>query len=191
MTAALFSNLKAKQQARKVANEPTVSPAARVWRSMAADLVQVEFDRRKALEGRAGALLTSSASLLTLIFGLTVLVTGKDPTFKSQWALGFLVAALASFVGAAGVAIWVQTRGFDYLVVRDDSLKALVADEMWNMPTDGATRADVSQKVNMICSLRVGNNTMAGRLTWSLRLQLLAIVLLSVSIGFELQSVWP
>jgi lysylphosphatidylglycerol synthetase-like protein (DUF2156 family) len=160
---------------------------------MVADLVQVEFDRRKTLQGRAGALLTSSASLFTLIFGLTVLVTGRDPTFKSPWALGFLVAALVCFVAVAGVAIWVQTRGFDYLVVHDDSLKALVGDEMWNMPADGATRADVSQKVNMICSLRTGNNTMAGRLTWSLRLQLFAIVLLSVSVGFELHAVmgWP
>ncbi len=175
-----------------VGNDPAVSAAGRVWRAMAADLAQIEFDRRKTLEGRAGALLTSSASMLTLIFGLTVLVTGKDPTFKSHWALYFLLGALASFVGAASVAIWVQTRGFDYLVVRDTSLRLLVGDEMWSYPADVATRADVSQKVNLVCSLRVGNNAMAQRLTWSLRLQLLAIALLSISVGFELHSViWP
>lgn len=54
-----------------------VSPAGKVWQSMVSDLLAAEFDRRKTLAGRGATLLTASASLVTLIFGLTVIVTGK------------------------------------------------------------------------------------------------------------------
>lgn len=55
------------------------------------------------------------------------------------------------------------------------------------MSAADAVRADVSQHVKTICSLR-DNDSMATRLTWSLRAQLAAIFLLSLSIALEQQN---
>jgi hypothetical protein len=40
-----------------------------------------QFDRRAKMESRGSTIVTASASLLTVIFGLTVLVTGKNYAF--------------------------------------------------------------------------------------------------------------
>ncbi len=167
-----------------------VAPAGKVWQSMVSDLLAAEFDRRKTLEGRGATLLTASVSLVTLIFGLTVIVTGKDHVFANRYAVFTLLAALVAFVISAVIAIVVQTRGFDYDVVKRKSLKQLTDPNapFWAKSADDAVRADVSQHVKTICSLRDGNDTMATRVTWSLRFQLLAIVLLSVSVGLELHA---
>ncbi|OBH00096.1 hypothetical protein [Mycobacterium sp. E3247] len=157
---------------------------------MVADLLQVEFDRRKAFEARGAALLTASATLLTLIFGLSVFITGKDPVFKNDWALGFLCAALVAFVIAAVVAIFVQARGFDFLTVKEKSLLQITSENsFWGQSADFAVRADVAQKVQMLCSLRRGNNTMATLVSASLWFEVAAIGLLSVSVGVELYTV--
>jgi hypothetical protein len=167
-----------------------VSPAGRVWQSMAADLLQCEFDRRTAFQSRGAALLAASATLLTLIFGLSVFVTGKDPVFRNGCAVVFLCAALAAFVIAAIFAIIVQARGFDYLAITENSLLKIPAENsFWNQSSDVAVRADVSQKVQMICSLRKGNNTMATLVNVSLWLEVTAITLLSISVGIELYTV--
>jgi hypothetical protein len=154
---------------------------------MVADLLQVEFDRRKAFEGRGAALLTASATMLTLIFGLTVFVTGKDSVFKNAYALGFLCAALVAFVIAAVVAIFVQARGFDFLTVKETSLLKITAENsFWDQSADFAVRADVAQKVQMLCSLRKGNNRMSTLVSVSLWFEVTAVGLLSISVGFEL-----
>jgi hypothetical protein len=163
-----------------------VSAAGSVWRGMAADLLQCEFDRRKAFEGRGAALLTASATLSTLIFGLAILVTGKDPVFKNLCAQCFLGAALAGFIASAVFAILVQARGFDFLAVSEKSLLNLTGRTMWNQTADYAVRSDVAQKTQMICSLRKGNDRMALWVKVSLWLQLAAIGLLSCSVGIEL-----
>jgi hypothetical protein len=50
-------------------------------------------------------------------------------------------------------------------------------------------RADVAQKVQMLCSLRKGNNRMATLVNVSLWFEVTAIGLLSISVGFELYTV--
>ena len=164
-----------------------VSPAGKIYQSMVSDHLAAEFDRRKTLEGRGATLLTASVSLVTLIFGLTVIVTGKDHVFANRYAVFTLLAALVAFVISAVIAIVVQTRGFSYKVIDHESLKKLAGtNEAWAQTADHAVRADVSQHVRTICSLRDGNDAMATRVTWSLRFQLLAIALLSASVGLEL-----
>jgi hypothetical protein len=81
----------------------------------------------------------------------------------------------------------VQTRGYPYKVMDRKTLKELAGtNEIWTEPADHALRRDVSQQVVTICSLREGNETMAKHVAWSLRFQVFAIGLLSVSVGLEL-----
>lgn len=85
------------------------------------------------------------------------------------------------------LAILVQTYGFKYEVIDRESLKEVAGtNAAWAQSADHAVRAEVSQQVRTICSLRNGNDTKAKLVTASLTFQVVAIFLLSVSVGFEL-----
>jgi hypothetical protein len=165
------------------------SPAGRVYQSTVSALLAAEFERRKTLDGRGSTLLTASSTLLTLIFGLTVLVTGKDAVFADKWAVGLLIGALLAFVSSAVFAIVTMTYGFKYKVPSCDSLKDLAGtNEAWAKTADHAVRADVSQLVTTICSLRPVNRTKADLVTASLVFQMLALAMLSASVGCQLNA---
>jgi hypothetical protein len=166
-----------------------VSPAAKIYQSMASDLLAAEFERRKTLEGRGATLLTASASLVTLIFGLTVVVTGKDHVFANHTAVILLCLALVPFVLSALIALAVQTYGFKYQVIDRKSLDKLAeTHEFWVRSADYAVRDDVSQQVKTISTLRGGNDTMAALVLVSLAFEVLATILLSISVGLELYT---
>ncbi|WKG03069.1 hypothetical protein [Mycolicibacterium sp. HK-90] len=169
-----------------------VSPAGRIYLAITDKLLAAEYDRRKAFEGRAAALLTSSGTMLTLIFGLTVLVTGKDAVFASPAAIYALIAAMIAFLASAVVAIVVQAQGYEYSVLSDDSLRSLARDNNeWARRADDATRAWVNKQVSTICTMRAGNSTKAKQVAFSLWSQVAAIALLAVSVGIELSSRVP
>lgn len=176
--------------AERRADDPNlVSPAGDAWRSMVSDLLACEFDRRQKLEARGGTLLAASSTLLTLIFGLSVLVSGKDHVFVNHWAVVLLIAALLAFVVSAVIAIFVQTYSFKYAIVSCKSLSELAGtDASWAQSADHAVRADVSQRVRTICSLRSGNDAKARLVMWGLSFQVIAISALSVSVALELWS---
>ncbi|MGV0041665.1 hypothetical protein [Mycobacterium colombiense] len=166
-----------------------VSEAGVIYQGTVAGLLAAEFERRKTLEARGATLLTSCASLLALIFGLTVLVTGKDAVFANHLAVLVLCAALVLFVLAATIAMMVQTHLHKYDVVSCDYLETLAkSDQQWSQSADHAVRADVSQKVRTLCSLRGGNNTKARWVVVGLRVQITAIAFLAASLGLELYS---
>jgi hypothetical protein len=126
--------------------------------------------------------------MLTLIFGLTVIITGKDYTFRNHCAVWFLTLALAAFVVAAVIAIFIQTYGFKYTVTSTATLDGLVQDANWHRTEDDARRMWVSRQVQTIKSLRHGNNRKAALVIWSLGFEVLAIALLALSVGFELHT---
>jgi hypothetical protein len=86
------------------------SPAGKVYEQLVGAHVAAEFDRKKTLEGRGTTILTTSGSLLTLIFGLTVVVSGKDAKFGNHWAVLLLMAALLAFVVSAVIAIFIAIK---------------------------------------------------------------------------------
>ncbi|AHC27811.1 MULTISPECIES: hypothetical protein [Mycobacteriaceae] len=168
-----------------------VSPAGRIYLAITDKLLTAEFDRRKAFESRAAALLGSSGTMLTLIFGITVLVTGdgKDAVYQSAAAVGVLIAAMAAFLLSAVLAIVVQAHGFEYDVLSNESLTSLARDDTeWARRADDATRAWVGIQASTICTMRKGNRTKAAQVAWSLWIQVVAVTLLSASVGAELVS---
>jgi uncharacterized membrane protein len=72
---------------------------------MVKDLLAAEYDRRARMEGRGSTIVTTSASLLTVVFGLTVVVTGEDYVFANCYAVFALLAALLAFVISAVLGI--------------------------------------------------------------------------------------
>ncbi|MGH3726617.1 MAG: hypothetical protein ACRDUS_21125 [Mycobacterium sp.] len=166
-----------------------ISPAGKVYQLMVASLLAAEFDRKKTLEARGTTLVTSSVSLLTLVTGLTVLVAGRDYIFHNHCSFMILLGALLAFIASAVCAIFVQTYGFAYTVMDGETLKSLAGEDAnWNRTADDAARNWVHWQVVSICSVRESNGTKANLIGCSLALQVLAIVLLSVSVGVELSG---
>lgn len=171
------------------AGEPVdpISPAGAIYQAITDKLLAAEFERRKSLEGRAAALVTSSGAVLALIFGLCVLVTGKDLVYSSSLGILFLIASMIAFLTSAVLAIVVQVQGFEYKVMSDDALKSLARDNTeWARRADDATRAWVSKQVSTICSMRAGNTRKQKQVERSLWVQVSAIGLLAASVGAEL-----
>lgn len=154
---------------------------------MVKDLLAAEYDRRAKMEGRGSTIVTASASLLTLVFGLIVVITGKDYVFTNGYAIFALLAALVAFVISAVLGIVVQSYAFAYKTISPESLRQLTSKRLWDdRPADYAARDDVSQQVTTISTMREANQRTAKLVTASLVFQVVAIVLLSVSIGLEL-----
>lgn len=79
-------------------NDGAINPAGKIWEQMASTVVAAEFDRKKTHEGRGTTILTTSGSFLTLIFGLTVVASGKDTRSQDPWATMLLIASLLTLV---------------------------------------------------------------------------------------------
>jgi hypothetical protein len=166
-----------------------VSAAGKIYEQMVGAVVAAEFDRKKTLEGRGTTILTTSGSLLALIFGLTVVVSGKDPKFGNHCAILLLMASLLAFVVSAVIGIFIAINGSKYTLAGRRLLESLTGNETWeDQSEDEARRMWVKRQVNTSLSLRRGNNRKAKAVTWSLAAQVLAVTLLSVSLGVEL---WP
>jgi hypothetical protein len=163
----------------------TVSSAGTIYQAMVKELLAAEYDRRTKLEGRGSTIVTASASLVTLFLGLTAVVAGKDFVFSNGWVVFALLAALGAFVVSAALGIAVQNYPFPYWTVSPESLQQLTNSVFWDRPADHAVRDDISQQVTTICTLRDANQKTARLVTISLVVQLIAIVLLSVSVGLD------
>jgi len=152
-------------------------------------MLAAEFDRRKALEARGATLLTSSASLVALIFGLTVLVTGRDALLVNHLAVYGVLASLFAFVAAAIVGIFIQTHLQDYTVVDEETLPSLVKDAAkWRRCPDLALRDSVAEKIRTLSSLRKANGDKAKWVKVGMYIQLAAIAGLVISLVMELFS---
>ena len=164
------------------------SAAGKIYEQVTAAVVASEFDRKKTLEGRGSTLVTASASLLTLTFGVIFVVTGKDYLFKSGWAVGLLLASLAAFLVSAVIAVFVAVEGTEYAVIADETLDALTTGDKWNKTEDNARLMWVRRQVDTAKSLRESNNKNVTRVAWSLWIQVLAIALLAGSVVVELSD---
>jgi hypothetical protein len=166
-----------------------VSPAGKVYEQLVSAVTTAEFDRKKTLEGRGATIITTSTSLLALIFGLTVIVTGKEHLFHSHCAVKLLIASLAAFVLSAVIAIFIATYGTAYRLTGPETLEHLTDHKNWEDRTeDDARRMWVNRQVNTINTLRRGNDRKAKAVTWSLAVQVLAIALLSAAAAIEIRT---
>lgn len=170
------------------AEEIKPSAAGQVYEKLVGLLLASEEDRRKRVEGRGATILTTSTTMLTIIFGLIVFVSGRDYTFKSQCALWFLTLALAAFVVSAVIAIFIQAFRFQYSVLSTATLESLVKDANWDRTEDDARQMWIESQVETIKTLRRSNKTKSDLAVWSLGLEVLAIALLALSVGLELHS---
>ncbi|BBY88458.1 hypothetical protein [Mycolicibacterium tokaiense] len=162
-------------------------PGALVYQALVRDALAAEYERRKGLENRGAVLLTSSGTMVTIIFGLTVFITGKDFVFVNRSAVELVCQSLIPFVLSAVLAIFVQAFLPKYEVIKSEDLVKLVRDDKyWTSSAEDATRESVDLQVKTTCSLRKGNGFKAFCVLTSFGLQLVAIAMVSGAVAMEL-----
>jgi len=157
-----------------------------IYAEHVSDLLAAEYDRRKVLEARGDSIIKTSSGLIALIFALTILISGKDYTFTNHWgSVWVLVASLAAFVASATIAIYVQNWGLKYTITGKSTLNKMTQ-EFWQLDVDDAKRMCLQRNINTTLSLRDGNDRKVVAAQYSVLLQVAAVVLLSLSLIFEL-----
>lgn len=166
-----------------------ISPSAKVYQAMVDKLLTAAYDRRTKMETRGSTIVTANSALLTLVFGLTVVVTGKDYKLSSGFAVAALLLSLLAFVVSAVLGIWVQSKAIGYTTTDPAALKGLVSRRnFWDDSVEQAVREATDQQINTIASLDEANKRKDKWVTGSLRAQLAAICFLVVAICFELAA---
>lgn len=144
-----------------------------------------ESSRKSSLESRAIAVITSSGTLVTLLLGLTALVT-RSSSFAldrpERWLLS--VSALL-FVASAALGI-VASAPFRYLLVDPKSLTSTLAPNLWS--TDGSVlqREFTAVRLAQLEDARSHNESRAAMLVGALVVQVLAVLLTAAAVAVVL-----
>lgn len=153
---------------------------------------KTEFESRKRVEDRGGTITTSSSALVTFVFGVTVFLTGKEKDatkFISEGAATTLLYALGAFVVAALIGIFVQNAPLRYKAADGPTLQSFVEDNaLWNGTEPDAASDCAWLDLDSIASLQRGTRFKARAATVALVVQGVAILLLVVSLGLDLNA---
>jgi hypothetical protein len=142
--------------------------------------LKAERDRRTTLDARGVSVVTTSASLVTLLTAVGAVVTSeKSFTFPGA-ALPPLIATLASFTAAVVLGI-LASRGRYYHVALTETLYGMVTDHWGDDEID--SRNNVAElNIRTVHTLRVGNDNKSGLLTLALSAQLVGVAALSLTV---------
>lgn len=144
--------------------------------TLISDLLAEERSRKQSLEQRGLAVITSSGTMVTLLFALAALVT-SDETFVLEDCSKLLLAGAAiSFSVAAVLAIFIQ-KPLLYQEPGISWLKTVTGASVWDkVPETTASRRAAEARVNSIASFREKNVVKVRLLTTALSFEAAAIV---------------
>ena len=163
-----------------------MSTAQTTWAPFIEAELKAERDRRATLDTRAIAVVTTSGTLVTLVFAIGGLVLGSrnipvEGGGLSGWSVWPAVAALAMFATAAALALY-GGRNVPYEVADASALKRMTTTH-WAMDEDDARQVVLDYNVGTIDTLRQGNNHKARMLILALLAQLAAIAAIAWGIS--------
>jgi hypothetical protein len=142
--------------------------------------LQAERERRRFLDARGIAVITTSGSLTTLLAAVGAFVSSRSSFRFPSDAVGPLILTLTAFAVAAANGIMV-TAGRLYAVATPDQLNTMLTDK-WNTDEVDARNYVARLDVKTIDSLRDGNNTKAGWLTAAIISQVVGLLALTVAV---------
>ena len=150
-----------------------------------AEEMETERGRKASLESRGLAVITTSGTLVTLLFGLATFAASASQitiTASERWLL--TVAALL-FVVAAGLGIACNAP-IRYYQVDAESLAVFMTPEVWVEPGVDATRELTAARLTELSDAR-GRNEHKGQLVVAaMCLQVIAGLLTAIAIAFVL-----
>lgn len=149
-----------------------------VYADFAKSLLDAEDSRKSSIEQRGIGIITTSGTLVTLLFGLTAAITAsKSFTFPSV-ARGWLTLAAILFVVAAGAGIGTNIPLFyGKIVVEQDTLEAV-----WDDSAPDARRAVTGAWLKRLHAAQTVNSVKAWILVAGAVLELAAAAMLTVGI---------
>lgn len=142
-------------------------------------LLDYEQARKTALEAKATAVITTSGTLVALLFGLVAVVTGAKTFVLPVASHGWLVAAIVLFVVAVGLAIVASIIPVPYGTVTFDPSNL---SRVWRTPPDVASRHVAEAQLSQIALAKKKNSRKAWMVLLSGLLELSALVMLAVAV---------
>lgn len=131
------------------------------YASLLNDLLDDAQKTKESLESRAAGVITTSAALVTLLFGFVAVTSTTTQTHFPSSAVGSLAGALVLIVTASALAILV-TAPFVYRDVSTSEIKRLTEQRFWVYPDRiEATRMVARARVRTLRWAR-GMNTAKG-----------------------------
>lgn len=140
-----------------------------------------ERDRKKMLESKGSAVLTTAAALTTLLFGLAALVTGVEGYTLPSDARNVLIFAFVAFAISALLGLS-ATWPMKYIEARSEDLTRLTEPEYWNSPADIGERRSAELRVRVMTRARNRNRIKAWFVTAGMTLEFVAAGVLSYAI---------
>jgi hypothetical protein len=133
------------------------------------------------LEQRGITVITSSGVLVTLLFGLSGAITARQGYSLPGLARVLLVVSALLFVAAACLGILIS-RPVSHRESDPDWMEETTQPSNWTMDGAEASRLTARSRLRIIESGRVNNDKKAKRLTWAITAEVLAIVLVAVTV---------
>jgi hypothetical protein len=152
-----------------------------VYADFVNSLVDAETSRKSSLEQRGIAVITTSGTLVTLLFGLIAVITSSTTFVLPSQVHGWLAAAAILFVLAALTGIVVNVPLFyGGMVMTEDELRASWGDQ----PSD-AQASVTGVRLKRLAQASKVNTIKAWILVFSVLLELAAVIILTIGI-FEI-----
>lgn len=147
--------------------------------SLIADQLQEERRSKHSLEQRGVAVVTTSGALSALLFGFAALASRSGGL--GPWPSFLVAESLVLFVAAAVQGLRIQGPAA-YAEVKLASLQKVLRQSYWEGPTRIGSRRSGEIQVQLIETARVVNDGKGKALRLAIRLELLAVVLLTSAI---------
>lgn len=151
--------------------------------ALISEQLEEERARKQSLEQRGLAVVTSSGTLVTLLFALAALVT-KPETFQlPPDSKKYLAVAVGAFAIAGVLGIFTN-KPLRYEEPSTDWLRSLTAPTIWNNASEAiAARRAAESRVNTIDSFRSKNVQKVRLLAFAIGLEVVAVGLVAAGVA--------
>lgn len=161
--------------------------AGDAYRRLISDQLAEQRDRKKSLEQRGTAVITTASVLTSLLLGLGAIAGRSNTVALPGCARAFVALALTLFVISAGLAVGTNwPRSYDEPTV--DALRELLSPEEWGDHPDTGAMSVAAVEVDIIKRAREVNGRKAVVLMSAMIAQLAAVALLAVAVWLVLSA---
>ena len=164
----------------------TAADAGTAYAELISEQLTEERSRKSSLEQRGGLVITTSGTLVSLLFGLAAVVTSRKGFSVPFSARVLLLLAVVAFIAAAlgGLAANLPLR--EYLEPEPESLRELTELDSWEAEVSIGARAIALARVDVLAAAREANDLKAVAVILAFAAEVVAIGLVAAAVGIVL-----
>lgn len=165
--------------------EPDASPTrgGQLLGRLAHDLLAEERTNKASLEARAIGVIATVGSLVTVLFALAALVTGRPGFVLPAAARCLLAGALAGLLTASVTAIFVNLPYGHLELKADDLLRRINSDDDWNAPAEEVEHAMARVLAVQLVSARHVSRLKARLLAYAVLAEVIGVTFIAAAIS--------